>query len=533
MSQSGEAGSPVSGPLAQWPRVLFACILLVHAAVGLYFLQFHRYNLNPDAISYISIAQKYRAGNFADAINGYWSPLFSWLLAPFLSSSWSPVLAAKLVALAASLALVVGARALSYRFAMAEPLRAALLLSLAPVGVYMALRDRTPDLLIVAILLLYLSLILDDRYRRTNRGWGCGVLGSLGFLAKSFGLPFFLVHFVAFNVLHYWRGETSLERRQVMRNCLSGLVVFAVISGVWVAALSAKYGGLTVATAGRFNFDLSSAGYPHSSRLLPPPNPSAVSYWEDPYLVVRDLEARIGTSIAAEPRSSVSVRATFALRRLGESVRTLQSFSVFSMAVLLGAAWLARPRAPAGPSRDRARDVLVTLGLYCGGYILLVIEPRYLWVVWPLVMIVGFHLASSVLASGKTTMVKAPVALLLIAFVASCWVEPWSFLHGAKEPAGRNPEQVRRNLERMGVRGRVASDTEWGTTMGMAFHNQWQYYGYTGHGEDGRDVRRELEEHGIDYYIVWSPEFEVGADWKDVTLGRGRRPRIFSVKERP
>ncbi|MHC4720172.1 MAG: hypothetical protein ACYSYT_06835, partial [Planctomycetota bacterium] len=54
-------------------------MILGGALVGHY-----RYQINPDGISYISVAQKYLAGDFAGAINGYWGPLYSWLLMPFL-----------------------------------------------------------------------------------------------------------------------------------------------------------------------------------------------------------------------------------------------------------------------------------------------------------------------------------------------------------------------------------------------------------------------------------------------------------------
>ncbi len=35
---------------------------------------------NPDAFQYISIAEKIAAGHFSLALNGYWSPLISWLI---------------------------------------------------------------------------------------------------------------------------------------------------------------------------------------------------------------------------------------------------------------------------------------------------------------------------------------------------------------------------------------------------------------------------------------------------------------------
>lgn len=66
-------------------------ILIIYLILGLFLLNFYQYILNSDGISYISIAQKYMIGDFNNAINGYWGPLFSWLMIPFLYFSLNPL----------------------------------------------------------------------------------------------------------------------------------------------------------------------------------------------------------------------------------------------------------------------------------------------------------------------------------------------------------------------------------------------------------------------------------------------------------
>jgi hypothetical protein len=44
-----------------------------------------RYYIEPDDVSYIEIAHAYVQRDFAHAVNAYWSPLYSWLLALVLS----------------------------------------------------------------------------------------------------------------------------------------------------------------------------------------------------------------------------------------------------------------------------------------------------------------------------------------------------------------------------------------------------------------------------------------------------------------
>ena len=40
-----------------------------------------RYYIEPDGVSYIEVAHAYLRRDFAHAVNAYWSPFYSWLLA--------------------------------------------------------------------------------------------------------------------------------------------------------------------------------------------------------------------------------------------------------------------------------------------------------------------------------------------------------------------------------------------------------------------------------------------------------------------
>ncbi|MBK8364923.1 MAG: hypothetical protein IPL24_15040 [Bacteroidetes bacterium] len=39
---------------------------------------------NPDSLQYINVVQHILDGRFSLAVNGYWSPLISWFLLPFM-----------------------------------------------------------------------------------------------------------------------------------------------------------------------------------------------------------------------------------------------------------------------------------------------------------------------------------------------------------------------------------------------------------------------------------------------------------------
>ncbi|HJN81819.1 MAG TPA: hypothetical protein QF478_03500, partial [Verrucomicrobiota bacterium] len=55
--------------------------------------------LNTDAISYMRVGEYWSVGNLGFAVNGYWGPLLSWLMVPFLWLGVKPLLAGKLAML--------------------------------------------------------------------------------------------------------------------------------------------------------------------------------------------------------------------------------------------------------------------------------------------------------------------------------------------------------------------------------------------------------------------------------------------------
>lgn len=152
---------------------VFAAPLLAYSGFGIYWIEFYQYQLNPDGVSYLSIAQKYVHGDFADAINGYWGPLYSWLLTPLLAVGTFPLLAAKIGSLAIGLVTLIGLRFLSYRFEMSEMTRNVLLFAMIPILVAFAFSTITADLLLVGVLVYYLAIYLIRVIKRPATKVSC------------------------------------------------------------------------------------------------------------------------------------------------------------------------------------------------------------------------------------------------------------------------------------------------------------------------------------------------------------------------
>src|SRR5215208_1289032 len=68
-------------PAARGGRFRVSAVTLSAAVAALHCWLYRHQLVNLDAVSYLEIARDYAHGDFAGALNGYWSPLYSWVLA--------------------------------------------------------------------------------------------------------------------------------------------------------------------------------------------------------------------------------------------------------------------------------------------------------------------------------------------------------------------------------------------------------------------------------------------------------------------
>lgn len=79
------------------------------SCVGFLSAYAERNQINPDGVSYLDLADAYARGNWEQAINSYWSPLYSVVLAaviPKVPSSWELVTAHAVNAIVFTIAVV-------------------------------------------------------------------------------------------------------------------------------------------------------------------------------------------------------------------------------------------------------------------------------------------------------------------------------------------------------------------------------------------------------------------------------------------
>ncbi|HVI07961.1 MAG TPA: hypothetical protein VND65_06670 [Candidatus Binatia bacterium] len=245
--------------------LLLLCIFMgvVPAWIG-------RFSLNQDGISYLDMGDAYLRGDWAHAINAYWSPMYPWILGLalrlFHPSIWweNPVVhGVNLVIYIASL--------FCFRFFLdcvirslqdergngnrdCEPLPE-WVIKLLGYGVFLwatvvliESSDITPDLLIAAWVFLIAGYLVELRSDESYRKFAVfGLLCGFAYLSKT---VMFLVSWILLAILLFSARPT---KRRIAGVALAAALFLAVASP-YIAALSRQKGRLTFGDSGKLAY---------------------------------------------------------------------------------------------------------------------------------------------------------------------------------------------------------------------------------------------------------------------------------------
>ena len=232
----------------------------------------HHYLVNADAMSYVDIAESYLRKDWHKAVNSYWSPLYSWLIALGLAiAKPSPYWKFAIVHLVnfGMYLFALGCfcflmREVVWRLRSRRDELLAQGLVTPPDWALVALGYslfiwsslflvtlplESPDMLVAAFVYLATAILL--RIRRNRLSWApfalLGICLGLGFLAKSVMLlltPVFLIAamFAVGNV------------RRALPRVAVAVVLFIAVTGPFVFAMSKSKGTLTTGRSGRLNY---------------------------------------------------------------------------------------------------------------------------------------------------------------------------------------------------------------------------------------------------------------------------------------
>jgi hypothetical protein len=498
-------------------RLALIAALVFYAAVATWAAFRSPELINPDAVSYIRLAEYLVAGRAGDSVSSYWSPMISWCIAPLLAAGVDGLVAARIVLGIWGAVFVAVSFVFIRRFSSMPATWTFLALAgISVMTVQWTASAITPDVIVASFLMLYFALVLRDDLLTSRRlQLLCGLIGGAAYLAKTYALPFFLVHFPSALILRCIQarrqardaGQDPPRWARLAPAWATGMAGLVVLVGPWVAVISAKAGGLTISSSARINHAIVAPGnpdrkHPTEHGLWPAP-PGRISVWEVPEtLPYQDWSPFAGPRLFRHQ-----------LKILAENARLMRQmlcrYDAFALTlVVLGACpvllYVLRRRVE---DLFRLLWFLGTAVLYCSGYLLVAVEDRYVMpVLWPLACACCFHLGWLLRErihrdEPDNRRDWAGILILLVLSV--------SLVGGAV----REVRQALRNIEDAPCRGiaqRLSASGLTGPIAGTSRHlglyiayHMNQPFMYRPASEAPTDARAELDRAGARMLIVW------------------------------
>jgi hypothetical protein len=397
MSISNLLPAVASATLRKHGRVVIAAVLFYALLAGI-LVWLGRNRLNTDAISYIQVARHFFEGNSALAINSWWSPIFSWLLIPGLALGIDPVIWARALQ---GIAGVVFAHASAGLFRRCQGEAGTLLVFI--LGLCAALVMQTlplsPDLCHACILTWYFSaaysLFLGKGLRAAVL---TGVLGGVSYLMKAYSLPFIVVHLAATFLLNRCWRDGRLPFPHALVQWGTAVLLVIGISSPWILFISRHDRELTISSAGRY-WTVAQPIDPQEmaplNRLMAVP-PGRLTVLED--IRSLPLEWSPAPPFAGWRAWKNQLKSTrHNVREIFSALNQIDGIGL-TQALLLTAVILSVPfrKATQHPGRLFASWALLSLAIYLCGYALIYFEPRLLWAMWGLILVLGVAALNSV-----------------------------------------------------------------------------------------------------------------------------------------
>ncbi len=479
---------------------MLAVILLVAAVAALF--PYCRYYVDPDATAYLTIAKRYAAGDYAKAINGYWSPLSCWLTAFFIKCGYEPITAAIIVNAAAGIGWLFITNSFFQKFKIERNIIPWLNLSLVAFLSYAIYAQSFADLWECFLLLGCLRILISSNFKDKPVLWILyGVGGTLAYFAKAYSFPFFILntivcgHFIANDDKKLWLK-------------ISVVSISVMIAGAlpWIYLLHGKYGIWTTSTAGSLNMSWYLAGHPYFKEgvhaLLPPPYTNSPYYWEDPYIINGSLP-HAWDSLALFKRQILRLGYNVFLLFKSMSLLSFLFIPVWYFTILTVFSKRLRDHFPGA-----IKIVAISFLLFPLGFLPINYEPRYIWYMLPLGMLLGALVLRYLFPAQN----RSRRQVIILVFCLSFALYPVADLQLITQ--GKAEHDMAVELKTMGITGSFASNS--GRQLAYQRDERLAYFaGITYYpcvqrgGPMPAELIPEMKRYGVRYYFYHYGDLEV------------------------
>src|SRR5688500_9099943 len=176
--------------------VMWGLPIVVYLAVAIPVAINLRDRLNPDAVPYVRLAKYMLEGRVRASVSGHWSPLLPMSMTPFIAGGMDPVYASRAALVSWGLLYLLAVQTFLGMFTKWDwRWHYAIVCTLAVAVIPRVTRIIAPDIALSACLFAYFAAVCSMRVF-TQRKWQffSGFIGGIGYLAKSYALPFLLLH---------------------------------------------------------------------------------------------------------------------------------------------------------------------------------------------------------------------------------------------------------------------------------------------------------------------------------------------------
>ena len=500
-------------PSARANRRWLCVLVAVYLAIGIPMAYRCVNQINPDGVSYLRLARYYAEGRLDMAIAGHWSPLLAWLIVPLLRVGVAPMAAARGILLLAGLGLALAAWLLLGRIGLSGPFRWAATMCIAILALAHSVEVLTPDLLMAALLTVYLWLSLNPSVvDQPGAAFKCGLVAGLAYLAKAYALPFFVLHFCVLMIV-YARKPDQHKGLRALRAIGLGLAGTAVFALPWATIISVKCGYPTICTAASYNRTLIGPvlnfQHPLVRGLRWPPE-ERLNSWEDPSDFPRLYPAWSPFNNSASFKHQVRVVYTN-LRFFHRCVRATARGSI-----LPGVLFCVLLLALLGTNRYgkvfAMRWGMWTVAAYISGHMIVYgLSDRYYWPLEPVLVGLAFLLLQVLVSGPDVQRTDAPeppgaarakstiaAGLLVVAFIippalglGNHWITP----------PGIADRYVAEQLGPLRPRRPLAASV-WHHGLSVSYYLNMKYLGRPV-SDEPQAMAEELRSAGVGTFLVW------------------------------
>ena len=352
-------------------------LLVVYTGLFFFLFPYYRYVIDADATGYMYVAEQVARGNWSDAVNGLWSPLGSWVLAPFIKSGFDPVLTVKYLNGFYGLVILCSFFSLVKKLRLLIATATGILLAAVLLILHFVFLRLFGDLMQAMFLLLYLNVVCSiGFYKDHKKILLAAFIGGLGFYAKAYNFYFVLVHLSIVLLLMGKKQTGILFNAEALKKILTAATTLILAVLPWAFVLKYKYGSFMLSRTGAYNMTWSLSQVYDQPRVLfyPPPNTEGYSIWDDPsYWNVTDVTPFTNSKTFI-----------FQLKLIGSNLidllKDLNAYSLLLIPVLIICVlMLFKTR---GPFSGNIINSILTwfIIIWPLGILLLHVEARFLWI---------------------------------------------------------------------------------------------------------------------------------------------------------